>query len=171
MEKVILVDEKDNEIGTEEKIKAHQNGGKLHRAFSIFIFNSQGQMLIHKRAKTKYHSPGLWTNACCSHPKPGESLKEAVHRRLKEEMGFDCELEEVFNFIYKADVGNGLTEWEFDHVFIGRFDGEPKPSPEEVDEWKWMNIDELKKDIEQNPEKYTPWFRIAFERVVNHLKL
>ena len=171
MEKVILVDEKDNEIGTEEKIKAHQNGGKLHRAFSIFIFNSQGQMLIHKRAKTKYHSPGLWTNACCSHPKPGESLKEAVHRRLKEEMGFDCELEEAFSFIYKADVGNGLTEWEFDHVFIGRFDGEPEPNPEEVDDWKWMNIDELKKDIEQNPEKYTPWFRIAFERVVNHLKL
>ena len=171
MEKIILVDEKDNEIGTEEKIKAHQNGGKLHRAFSIFIFNSQGQMLIHKRAKTKYHSPGLWTNACCSHPKPGESLKEAVHRRLKEEMGFDCELEEVFNFIYKADVGNGLTEWEFDHVFIGRFDGEPEPNPEEVDDWKWMNIDELKKDIEQKPEKYTPWFRTAFERVVNHLKL
>ncbi|RLJ08338.1 MAG: isopentenyl-diphosphate delta-isomerase [Candidatus Aenigmatarchaeota archaeon] len=171
MEKVILVDEKDNEIGTEEKIKAHQNGGKLHRAFSIFIFNSQGQMLIHRRAAIKYHSPGLWTNACCSHPRPGESLKEAVHRRLKEEMGFDCELEESFSFIYKADVGNGLTEWEFDHVFTGRFDGEPEPNPEEVDDWKWMNIDELKKDIEQNPEKYTPWFRIAFERVVNHLKL
>ncbi|RLJ08892.1 MAG: isopentenyl-diphosphate delta-isomerase [Candidatus Aenigmatarchaeota archaeon] len=171
MEKVILVDEKDNEIGTEEKIKAHQNGGKLHRAFSIFIFNSQGQMLIHRRAAIKYHSPGLWTNACCSHPRPGESLKEAVHRRLKEEMGFDCELEESFSFIYKADVGNGLTEWEFDHVFTGRFDGEPEPNPKEVDDWKWMNIDELKKDIEQNPEKYTPWFRIAFERVVNHLKL
>lgn len=166
MEKVILVDEKDREIGTEEKLKAHKNGGKLHRAFSVFIFNSKGEMLLQKRAKTKYHSPGLWSNACCSHPRPGETLEEAVHRRLKEEMGFDCKLKEAFSFIYRAEVGNGLTEWEFDHVWIGRFDGKPRPDIEEAEEWKWINIEELKKDIKEHPENYTPWFKIAVEKVV-----
>ena len=164
MERVILVDEKDKEIGTEEKMKAHQNGGRLHRCFSIFIFNSKGQMLLQKRAKTKYHCGGLWTNTCCSHPRPGESLEEAVHRRLKEEMGFDCDLKEDFSFIYKANFGE-LTEWEFDHVFTGKFDGEPKINPEEVDDFKWINVRVLQEDIKENPTKYTPWFKIAIKKL------
>ena len=164
-EKVILVDEKDNKIGTEEKIKAHQNGAKLHRAFSIFIFNSEGEPLLQKRAKIKYHCPDLWTNTCCGHPRPGESLKQAVHRRLKEEMGFDCELKEIFDFIYQVDLGNGLWEWEFDHVFVGKFDNELNPDPKEVGGWQWVNIEKLKKNIKENSQNYTPWFKIAFEKI------
>lgn len=166
MEMIVLVDENDNEIGTEEKLKAHQDG-KLHRAFSIFVFNSEGKMLIQKRAKSKYHSASLWTNACCSHPRPGESLEEAAHRRLKEEMGFDCVLEKAFDFVYKADFGNGITEWEFDHAFVGEFNGKPKANPNEVCEWKWISINELKKDIKEVPKKYTPWFKIAIDRVID----
>jgi isopentenyl-diphosphate delta-isomerase len=166
----VLVDENDNEIGIEEKIKAHENGGKLHRAFSIFVFNSRGELLLQKRAETKYHAPGLWTNTCCSHPRPGESLEDAVHRRLKEEMGFDCELKRVFHVIYKADVGNGLTEWEFDHVFIGKFDGEPKPNPEEASDWKWVSLEEVERDVKEHPEKYTPWFRIILPKVIEYVK-
>ncbi|MBZ9572325.1 isopentenyl-diphosphate Delta-isomerase [Patescibacteria group bacterium] len=164
-EKVILVDEKDREIGFEEKLKAHQKGGKLHRCVSIFIFNSKGELLIQKRAEKKYHSGDLWTNTCCGHPKPGEILKEAAQRRLKEEMGLDSNLKEKFSFIYKAEFENGLCEWEFDHIFFGKSDQKPKPAEEEVSEWKWIDIEKLKKDIKENPKKYTFWFKIALKRV------
>lgn len=164
-EKLILVDEKDNEIGIEEKIKAHLNGGKLHRAFSIFIFNDKEEMLLQKRAKTKYHCPGLWTNACCSHPRPGEKTEKACHRRLKEEMGFDCKLKEIFSFIYKTKFDNGLTEWEFDHVFRGVFNGFLRLNLEEAEDYKWIKIKELKEEIKKNPEFFTPWFKIAISRL------
>jgi len=169
MEKVILVNENDEEIGTEEKLVAHQNGGKLHRAFSVFIFNSKGEVLLQKRVKEKYHSALLWTNACCSHPRPDEPLEIAVHRRLKEEMGFDCDLTEKFSFIYKIDFENGISENEFDHVFIGKFDGEPKPDPKEVNEWQWIEMEKLKEDIKQNPEKYSHWFKDSLDKVLKHI--
>lgn len=164
-EKVILVDKNDKEVGTGEKLKTHQEG-KLHRAFSIFVFNSKGELLIHQRARTKYHCGGLWSNTCCSHPRPGEHMEEAVHRRLKTEMGFDCKLKEIFSFIYQVKFGNNLFEHEYDHVFIGRFDGEPVPNPEEVEDWKWIETEELKKDIQKNPEKYTYWFKACIDRVI-----
>ncbi len=164
-ERIILVDENDKEIGIDEKIKVHREG-KLHRAFSIFVFNSKGELLLQKRAKTKYHSGGLWTNTCCSHPRAGESLGKNVHRRLKEEMGFDCELTEIFSFTYHATFDNHLIEHEYDHVFIGKFDGEPSPSPEEVDNWKWMDMEELKADVQKNPDNYTYWFKTAIDKVL-----
>ena len=167
---VILVDENDNEIGFEEKIKAHENGGKMHRAFSIFIFNPKEEMLLQQRAKIKYHCGGLWTNSCCSHPGPGESTKDASHRRLVEEMGFDCDLEETSSFTYKAPFENGLTEWEFDHVFIGHYDGSINPDPEEVEDFCYMDIDDLRDDIKKHPEKYTPWFKIILEKVLDHVQ-
>ncbi len=170
MTNVILVDEKDNSIGVMEKLEAHKNGGRLHRAFSIFVFNKKGEMLLQHRAKSKYHCGGLWTNTCCSHPSPNEDTADAVHRRLKEEMGFDCDLNEILSFIYKAKVNNELTEWEFDHVFIGNFDREIKINPEEADDFKWISTDDLKKDIKKNPEKYTPWFKIILERVLEYGK-
>jgi len=165
-EKVILVNENDKEIGAEEKIKAHHEG-KLHRAFSIFVFNSKGRLLLQRRAKSKYHSGGLWTNTCCSHPRPGESLERAIHRRLKEEMGFDCELKEIFSFTYKAKLDNNLFENEYDHVFMGKFDGNPTPNTEEVDEWKWVNLKELKKDIQKNPDNYSYWLRASIDKIIS----
>jgi isopentenyl-diphosphate delta-isomerase len=167
-EYVQLVNKKDEEVGIEEKIKTHREG-KLHRAFSIFVFNSKGELLLQKRAGTKYHSAGLWSNTCCSHPLPGEPLEKAVHRRLKEEMGFDCKLKEIFSFIYKAKLGNNIFEHEYDHVFLGKFDGEPKPNPEEVSEWRWVSLEKLKKDVEENPEKYTYWFRACLDRIISSL--
>jgi len=164
-EKVVLVDENDREIGIEEKLKAHKEG-KLHRAFSIFIFNSKREMLLQKRAKNKYHSGGLWSNACCSHPRPNEKLEEAAHRRLKEEMGFDCRLRKAFHFIYKVEFDNGLKEFEFDHVFVGRYDGKVNPNPEEAEDYKWMDLKTLKKDVEANGEKYTYWFKVALPKVI-----
>jgi isopentenyl-diphosphate delta-isomerase len=164
-ERIILVDEKDNEVGTEEKIRAHQDGGKLHRAFSIFVFNGRGEMLMQKRAQGKYHCPGLWTNTCCSHQKPGETLEQAAHRKLRQEMGFDTELKEIFTFIYKASFDNGLTEHELDHVLVGRFDGEPEPNPDEAGDFRWASIAAVKKDVAKNPGMYTPWFKIILERV------
>jgi isopentenyl-diphosphate delta-isomerase len=164
-EKVVLVDENDREIGIEDKIKAHKEG-KLHRAFSIFIFNSKGEMLLQKRAKNKYHSGGLWTNACCSHPRPNESLENAVHRRLKEEMGFDCQLNKAFHFIYKVNFENGLKEYEFDHVFIGVYDGKVNPNLDEVEDFKWVDIDTLIKDVQCNGDKYTYWFKVALPKVL-----
>jgi isopentenyl-diphosphate delta-isomerase len=160
-EEIILVDEKDNKIGIGEKLKVHQEG-KLHRAFSIFIFNSKGEILLQKRARSKYHSAGLWSNACCSHPKPDETLKEATTRRLKEEMGIKCNLKEVFNFIYRVDLGN-LIEYEFDHIFVGELDGNPRPNRKEVEDWKWINLEKLKKDTKDNPEKYTYWFKMILD--------
>lgn len=166
MEKVILVDENDNEVGTEEKIKAHEDG-KLHRAFSIFIFNSKNEMLIHKRHKDKYHSGGLWTNACCSHPRPGENTEDAAKRRLKQEMGISCSIKKMFNFTYKKEFDNGLTEYELDHVFTGNCDIPPDPDDVEVEAWKWISKEDLKQDIKENPKKYTHWFKIAVEKVIN----
>ncbi|MEM5812433.1 MAG: isopentenyl-diphosphate Delta-isomerase [Candidatus Aenigmatarchaeota archaeon] len=166
MEKIILVDKNDRETGTGEKMEVHRSG-KLHRAFSIFIFNSRGQLLLQKRSREKYHSGGLWTNTCCSHPRAGEKLDEAVHRRLKEEMGFDVPLKEIFSFVYKVKFGNGLYENEYDHVFVGRFDGEPKPNPKEAESWKWVSLQALKNDIEKNPEKYTYWLRASINKLIS----
>jgi len=169
-EKVILVDKNDKEIGIGEKLRTHKEG-KLHRAFSIFVFNSNGELLLQRRAKSKYHSGGLWTNTCCSHPRVGEALREAVHRRLKEEMGFDCELKEAFTFAYKVKFDNGLFENEYDHVFIGKFDGKPKPNPEEIDEWKWIDLEELKNDIKGNPSNYTYWLRASIDKIISSRQL
>ena len=165
-ETVILVDEKDEPVGYEDKISAHSNGGKLHRAFSIFVFNSNGEILLQLRAKAKHHFRGLWTNPCCSHPRRDETLEQATHRKLKQEFGFDTDLHEELSFIYRAtDPESNLTEHEFDHVFVGKFDGVPKPNPEEIDDWKWTTLSKLKQDLRTNPERYTPWFRIAFDRL------
>ncbi len=149
-------------------MNVHQKG-ILHRCFSIFIFNFRGEMMLQKRVASKYHSGGLWTNTCCSHPCPGEDTEAAAHKRLKEEMGFDCELKELFTFTYKKSFDNGLTEHEFDHVFIGTYDGEPKPNVQEADDWKWIGIDELKNDITQHPENYTYWFKVSLDKVLAYL--
>lgn len=163
IERVILVDKNNRKIGIEEKIRAHKKG-KLHRAFSVIIFNSEGELLIQKRAKEKYHSAGLWANACCSHPRPKEKLEEATHRRLKEEMGFDCELKKAFNFIYKVNLKNELIEHELDHVFFGEFGGNPKPNKKEVIAYKWISIKNLRADIKKNPDKYASWFKIILNK-------
>jgi len=168
-EHILLVDENDKEVGIGEKIKTHQEG-KLHRAFSIFIFNSKGQLLLQRRAKSKYHSGGLWTNTCCSHPRAEEDIEKAVHRRLKEEMGFGCELKEIFSFIYKVKLDNNLFEHEYDHVFTGKFDGEPIPNPEEADGWKWVDVEELKNDIKENPDAYSYWLKKSIDKVISNLK-
>ncbi|MDE1824937.1 MAG: isopentenyl-diphosphate Delta-isomerase [Candidatus Micrarchaeota archaeon] len=163
---VILVDDKDNQIGTMEKIAAHSNGARLHRAFSIFVFNSNGETLLQRRAMGKYHSKGFWSNTCCSHPYVGESNADAAHRRLKEEFGFDCKLDEKFSFIYRTDVGEGLTEHEFDHVFTGTYDGDVSPNPEEIMDYKWADPIELIRDMDQNPKSYTLWSMIGLERIL-----
>ncbi len=170
MEQVILVDKQDNPIGLMEKHAAHIEP-HLHRAFSIFLFNSKGELLIQQRALSKYHSPGLWTNTCCSHPRDGETLEEATSRRLMEEMGMTCEMHEVYTFIYKAPVGQGLIEHEFDHVFIGQSDDIPRINTLEVASWKYMTIDDLSKDIALHPEHYTEWFKITFEEMTHHAEL
>jgi isopentenyl-diphosphate delta-isomerase len=167
-EKVILVDLNDNELGTMEKMEAHIKG-IMHRAFSIFVFNANGELMLHQRALSKYHSPGLWTNTCCSHPRLGETNYEAAHRRLVEEMGFDTELNEIFSFTYKSDVGQGLTEHEFDHVFIGEYNDKPNLNPEEVADYKYMKLKDIEADMEQSPEKYTVWFRIAFKELKDYI--
>ena len=167
MEYVVLVDENDRQIGLMEKQAAHI-GPHLHRAFSVFIFNSKGELLLQQRALTKYHSPGLWTNTCCSHPRDGETVTEAATRRLMEEMGMTCEMREVYTFIYKAPVGQGLTEHEFDHVLIGQSDAVPNINREEVESWKYMSLNELSEDIQSHPEHYTEWFKITFEEMTHH---
>ena len=169
MEYVVLVDENDHEIGTMEKQAAHIEP-HLHRAFSIFIFNSKGELLLQRRALSKYHSPGLWTNTCCSHPRAGETLEEATSRRLMEEMGMACPMNQVYTFIYKAPVGEGLTEHEFDHVFIGQSDDTPIINHEEVESWKYMTVADLKDGIQLHPEQYTEWFKITFEEMLHHAK-
>ena len=163
VENVILVDEQDNEVGFMEKIEAHEKA-LLHRAFSVFVFNDNNELMLQQRAKSKYHSPLLWTNTCCSHQRKGESNISAGKRRLQEEMGFTCELEEVFSFIYKAPFDNGLTEHELDHVMIGKYNSEPVVNPDEVEGYKWMKLEAVKKDIENNPFEYTAWFKIIFEK-------
>ncbi len=166
MEHVVLVDDKDNPIGTMEKLEAHQKG-VLHRAFSILLFNSKGELLLQKRAKTKYHSAGLWTNTCCSHPLPGESMADATRRKLKQEMGIDLRPEFVYKFIYKVNLDGNLVEHEYDHVFIGTFEGTPMINKEEVEEWKYSKLSFLRADIRKNPEVYTFWFKL----IVDHPQL
>lgn len=161
---IILVDEKDQAIGTAEKMAVHKKG-LLHRAFSILVFNSKGELLLQQRAKIKYHCGGLWTNTCCSHPRSGETVLEAGKRRLFEEMGIHCKLEEVFSFQYCVTFPNGLTENEYDHVLVGKNDSLPTPNPEEVEGWKWMSIKSLKADIKGNPEIYTSWFKILIDKL------
>jgi len=163
---VILVDPQDREIGIEEKIKAHRDG-KLHRAFSVFVFNEKGEMLLQQRAFNKYHSGGLWTNACCSHPRPGEALEQAAARRLQEEMGFACQLRRVFQFIYKAELDGGLIEHELDHVFIGTYNGVVHPNANEVADFRWHNVQTIKNNLKHSLEKYTVWFKLAFGRALS----
>lgn len=166
-ELVVLVDEKDNPVGTIEKIEAHEKG-LLHRAFSVLLFNDRKELLLQKRALNKYHCGGLWTNTCCSHPRPSEDIKKAAVKRLKEEMGIACELKKVFDFIYKARFDNGLTEHEFDHVFFGKFSGKPVINTDEVADWKYISLEALRKDILADPDLYTPWFRIIIEKMEEH---
>jgi isopentenyl-diphosphate delta-isomerase len=166
---VILVDKNDTPKGIMDKMEAHRKG-ELHRAFSIFIFNSKREMLLQKRAMNKYHSGGLWTNACCSHPQPRENMLEAAQKRLQEEMGFTCSLENAFHFIYKAELENGLTEHELDYVLIGHYNGEPKINTQEVADWKYMPVDEIQQSIKLHPEQFAAWFKIAFDRVLEHVK-
>lgn len=166
---VILVDEKDNEIGTAGKLEAHRKG-LLHRAFSIFVFNSKGELMLQQRADTKYHSGGLWSNTCCSHPLPGEPVAMAAHRRLNEEMGFTTKLEKCFSFIYKEKLDNDLTEHEYDHVFIGYSEGPPLLNPQEVQDWKWMDVEMLKKELDETPARYTVWLKIVFDKVYEYVK-
>jgi isopentenyl-diphosphate delta-isomerase len=166
-EEIILVDENDNLVGFETKLKAHEDGGKLHRAFSIFVFDARGRLLLQRRAKKKYHFGGLWSNTCCGHPKKGEELQDAAQARLQQEFGFDTRLKELFSFLYRAsDDGSGLTEHEFDHVFYGEFDGDPRPNLDEIEDWKWVDVAELMSDLENNPHCYTPWFKIAIQDVI-----
>ena len=167
-EKVILVNEKDEQIGLMPKMEAHEKA-LLHRAFSVFVFNEQNELMIQQRAFGKYHSPGLWTNTCCSHQREGESNVEAGKRRLQEEMGFSTELKDTISFIYKAPFDNGLTEHEFDHILVGNYNGEPNLNPEEVNAWKWMSLEDLKSDMEKHPQLYTEWFKIIFEKYYKHI--
>ena len=167
-EYVILVDEEDNKIGLMPKMLAHEKA-LLHRAFSVFIFNDKNELMLQQRALEKYHSPGLWTNTCCSHQRDGEDNIQAGMRRLYEEMGFETDLEESVSFIYKAPFDNGLTEYEFDHVLVGRYNEEPKINADEVASWKWMDLEELKIDMALNPDNYTIWFKIIFEKYYEYL--
>lgn len=164
---IILVDNRDISIGTADKMAVHKNG-QLHRAFSIFVFNNTGEMLLQKRALTKYHSRGLWTNTCCSHPRPGETTSAAARRRLQEEMGFTCQLTEAFSFTYQTAFTNKLTEYEYDHVFIGTFSGTPHPDPTEAAGWKWVFPAWLKTDLKRHPKHYTVWLKVCLDRVLAH---
>jgi len=159
-----LVDEHDNEQGVMDKMEAHQKG-LIHRAFSIFIFNSKGQMLLQQRALNKYHSAGLWSNSCCSHPYPGEEIKEAAARRLNEELGFETPLEKIFDFIYQVSFENGLVENEFDHVFVGRYDGNIKANFEEVNDYVFKSMEQIRSELESTPGSYTEWFKISFPKI------
>jgi isopentenyl-diphosphate delta-isomerase len=164
-ERVVLVDETDREVGTEGKMAAHL-AGKLHRALSVFVFNRDGALLLQRRATAKYHSAGLWSNTCCSHPRPGEVPAAAAHRRLVEELGFDCPLQPAGTCLYRRALPGGLIEHELDHIFVGRFDGVPSPDPDEVAEWKWVQVDDVAADLRVHPERYSAWFGLALERVL-----
>lgn len=168
-EKVILVNELDEPIGLMPKLEAHQKA-RLHRAFSVFILNDKKEIMLQQRAQHKYHSPLLWTNTCCSHQREGETNVQAGKRRLYEEMGFKTEIKELFHFIYKAPFDNGLTEHELDHVMVGYYNEAPEINLEEVEDWKWMNIEDVKKDMLIHPEKYTVWFKIIFDEFYHFLE-
>ncbi len=165
---VILVNEQDEWLGTMEKLEAHQKG-LLHRAFSVFVINDKNEMLLQQRADGKYHSGGLWSNTCCSHPAPGESTKAAAHRRLQEEMGFDCDIDAIFTLRYKSDVGNSLIENEYDHIFIGRYSDTVEHNPEEVKDHKFVSITELEQWIKNEPDAFTAWFHLALPKFLAHL--
>ena len=169
MEEVILVDERDEPVGSMEKMEAHRKG-ILHRAFSIFIFNDRNEMLLQQRAISKYHSGGLWTNACCSHPRPAEETEDAALRRLHEELGFSTSITKIFDFTYNAAFDNGLTEHEFDHVYVGTYAGKIIPNPAEVQDYCYMKLDDVSSTILSHPHKYTAWFRIAFPKVASWLQ-
>lgn len=169
-EQVVLVDTNDQPLGLMPKMEAHEKG-LLHRAFSVFILNDAGELMLQQRALHKYHSPGLWTNTCCSHQRNGESNITAGKRRLQEEMGFVAELHELTSFIYKAPFNNGLTEHELDHIMIGHFNRTPEINPEEVANWKWMSVDDVRDDIQKHPENYTVWFIIIFDQFFEQIKL
>ena len=168
MADVILVNEDDVPVGTMEKLEAHQKGA-LHRAFSIFLFNNNKELLLQKRASDKYHSSNLWTNTCCSHPAPGEHLKASAQKRLMEEMGITTSLQSLFSFTYKTKFGNGLIEHELDHVLIGTFNTTPLPNPTEVDDWRYSSLEEISADIQANPNDYTFWFKLVYKRVFNYI--
>jgi isopentenyl-diphosphate delta-isomerase len=165
---VVLVNEQDEPVGTMEKMEAHRQP-HLHRAFSVFLFDSNNRILLQQRAFSKYHSPGLWTNTCCSHPFPGEEVSDAASRRLIEEMGISTPLQKAFHFTYQAEFDNGLFEHEFDHVFVGHFEGEMVPNPEEVAACCYKSIDEIKADLDTSAHKYTPWFKIALPLVEKYI--
>jgi isopentenyl-diphosphate delta-isomerase len=165
---VILVNEQDEVTGVMEKMEAHRKG-LLHRAFSVFILNDAGEMLLHQRALDKYHSGGLWTNACCSHPLPGETVTQAAHRRLLEEMGFDCPLSELFQFTYRTDFDNGLIEHEYDHVLVGTYNGTINPNPQEVNDFRFIPVETVTRLLQEQPAQFTSWFRLAFPKVIEHL--
>ena len=169
-EQVILVNKNDEQIGLMPKMEAHEKA-VLHRAFSVFIFNHKNELMLQQRALSKYHSPGLWTNTCCSHQRDGESNIEAGKRRLQEEMGFVTDLKETTSFIYKAPFDNGLTEHELDHIMVGHYNEEPSINPDEVESWKWMDIEDVKVDMALHPEKYTAWFKIIFDKFYEHINL
>lgn len=164
-ENVVLVDLDDNQIGTMPKLEAHLEG-RLHRAFSVFIFNASGELLLQRRALDKYHSAGKWTNTCCSHPRDGEKTLDAAKRRLREEMGMTAELQQVFSFVYKAEMEQGLTEHEFDHVFFGQTDQVPHPDAGEVADFRYIELSALQNELNTNPEHYTEWLKICFDRVL-----
>jgi len=167
-DEIVLVDEQDRPVGYASKLPPHQDGGRLHRAFSVFLFNSRGQMLLQKRAAEKYHFGGLWTNACCSHPRRDQVVADAARERLLYEMGIDLPLSPLFSFIYRAeDPASGLTEHELDHVFVGAFDGTPEPRPTEVSDWAWMDPAAVLADVGARPRRYTPWFRLVLARVLS----
>ena len=168
-ENVILVNQKDEQIGLMPKLEAHEKA-VLHRAFSVFILNSKNEIMLQQRAHHKYHSPLLWTNTCCSHQREGETNIQAGSRRLFEEMGFETGLKELFHFIYKAPFDNGLTEHELDHVMIGYYEDEPKINSEEVENWKWMYIEDVRSDMQLHPEIYTVWFKIIFDEFYHYLE-
>lgn len=167
---VILVDDKDNELGLMEKMEAHEKG-LLHRAFSVFLFNNKGEMLLQQRALTKYHSGGLWSNTCCSHPRQGEKTIDAAHRRMREELGIDCDIEEQFSFIYNKKLDKGLTEHELDHVFVGKYEGDFNLNPEEVNTIQYIKVDHLLAEIKNHPENYTEWFKICLNEVLKRKSL
>ncbi|MDO4225423.1 MAG: isopentenyl-diphosphate Delta-isomerase [Bergeyella zoohelcum] len=168
-EQVVLVTEKDEFLGLMDKQEAHEKG-LLHRAFSVFLFNKKGEMLLQKRASTKYHSPNQWTNACCSHPRNGENYHQAALRRLQEELGISCDLEEKFHFIYKADVGGGLWEHELDYVFVGEYEGDFQLNPNEVAEIRYINLQDLEQEILENPQNFTEWFKIILKEYQQFIK-
>lgn len=163
---IILVNKNDSGIGVGEKMAVHR-AGKLHRAFSVFVFNNKDELMLQKRAAGKYHSPNLWSNTCCSHPKPTEETLKGAERRLEEEMGFKCDLREAFDFIYKTKFKNGLIENEYDHVFIGKYNKEPVLNLDEASNWKWVSINDLKKDITKNPSNYTHWLKLCLNKVTS----